>query len=1016
MADQIFKSPGYFDRETDLSSRVVEPTGIPAVIIGTSQKGPAFVPVTLGSFSDFQTKFGDLNTKFPAPYAVQKWLENKSASTFIRVLGAGANSTQSEIDDTRTKGIVKNAGFKISGSAVSSTDKRYQGSVQFLVAKHVVTGSELYGMPMFSDNSSFFTTGSSSEVHLVRGMIMSAYDTRIMILSASETFAGTLDDIATLDNGTASQTYGKFKIAISSSVGSSFASTDGVAGVKILTASLNPSNSDYIGKILNTDPDKFETEKHLLYCDYAVDNEVATISTGSGAIAIISGSANTSATSGDTSLVLRDSFGRFDTRFTTPKTTWFISQPFGQTEHNLFYCESLDDGAFANTKYKISIANIKASADPQNEYGTFALLVRAFDDTDVEPKVIEQYNNLSLDPASDNYIAKVIGDVKISFSFDVVDPDDRRLVVDGKNPNKSKVIRVVMSPQVEKKMTPGLALPFGFRGPELLNTNTFLTDAPGAGGVSGSFVRLAGSGSIDGRLLSAIVPPIPYRFKVTRGEISQSVTFEGYPGPNEVVDNRYFWGIKTERNVNVLNSNVSNEQNTLISSLTKFQGISKLDVLVTGSKTDNFNDNKFTLAKVCLSNVTLADVTGSTETHMREAAYIRNGAVNPSDYTISDTNGTRVSFATLLMKSSTVSTFNKFAEYAKFTTVMFGGWDGVNILDKNASKLNDKASSTEALGGANGSFVSPGFSSNQNGSGKLNSTVFSYRTAVGIATDPFVSQHNLMAIPGIREPFITDEAGTKTRDHSVSMYIMDIPYYDFEGNRVFDGDLNKFVDSGITADRLEARAIDNDHVATYFPNIVITDSASNRKLTVPASVAALAALGYNDRVSFPWYAPAGFNRASLGFVSQTQVKINQPDRDRLTEVKINPIVKFPGEGYVIMAQNTLKQQKSSLSSMNVKRMILDVKMKVVEAGNKILWDQISSQTRSEIVKTYNGILSNVQVKAGLELFKVTCDDTNNTELDATENKINVKIAIKPTGSVEFIAIDFVITNSGVEFV
>ena len=87
MSDQIFKSPGFYDREIDLSARTVEPSGIPAAIVGTSQKGPAFVPVTLGSFADFQSKFGDLNPKFAAPYAVQKWLDNRFAATFVRVLG-----------------------------------------------------------------------------------------------------------------------------------------------------------------------------------------------------------------------------------------------------------------------------------------------------------------------------------------------------------------------------------------------------------------------------------------------------------------------------------------------------------------------------------------------------------------------------------------------------------------------------------------------------------------------------------------------------------------------------------------------------------------------------------------------------------------------------------------------------------------------------------------------------------------------------------------------------------------
>lgn len=1023
MAELIFKSPGFYDREIDLSTRVVQPSGTPAAIIGASLKGPAFVPVTLGSFADFETKFGTVSSKLVAPYAVQKWLDNRFACTFVRVLGAGANSTDSDISDTQTKGIVKNAGFKITGSAVSVTDKRYQGSTQFIVAKHTVTGTEVYGMPMFSDNATFFTTGSATDVYLVRGMIFTANDTRLMVMSASETFVGTLDDVAAIDNGTLSQTYRKFKIVISCSQGSTFGTTDGVSGVKILTASLNPTDSDYIGKILNTDPDKFETARHYLHCDFAVDNELAAIATGTaGAVAIVSGSAGTSTTSGDTSLTMRDAFGRFDTRFTTPRTSWFISQPFGQTEYNLFYVEAQDDGVYANDKFKISIANLRASADPRNEYGTFALLVRDFDDTDAEPKVLEQFNNLTLDPSSDQYIAKVIGDSKLVFSFDVVNPDDRRLSKEGQNKNRSKYIRVVMDPQVTRKMLPGKALPFGFRGPSMLNTNTMLTDALPVGGVSGSIIRFGASGSfgisgsMDDRLLSAVVPPLPYRFKVTRGEVSASSAFEGYPGPNEVVDSRLFWGVKFERNTNVMNPNVANEANPLIAAIAKFQGISKLDVLLTGSTTDTFNSNKFTLARVALSNLTVADVTGSAAQHMKEAAYIRNGTVDPTSYTVADTNGDRVTLATLLMSASNASDFNRFSDFTKFTTILFGGWDGTNILDKNASRLNDKATSGETSGGSNASFVSPGFAVNQNGTGKTNSSIFSYQTAVGIITDPIESQHNLLAIPGIREPFVTDDAAAKTKDHALSMYVMDLPYYDSNGTRIFDGENNRYIDSTETADNFESRVIDNNCVATYFPNVVMDDEINSRKVVVPASVAAMAALGYNDRVAAPWWAPAGFNRAALNFVSLTQVRMNQPDKDRLIDVRINPIVRFPREGYVINSQNTLQQQKSALSSINVKRMILDVKRQIIDIANRIVWDQVSQQTRTEIQKQFSAVLSLVQSKAGIELFKVICDDTNNTVEDANENKMNVQIRLVPTRSVEYIAIDFIVTQSGVQFV
>ena len=97
MAEQTFRSPGFFEQEIDLSARRTSPLGVPAGVIGTAEKGPAFVPITVGSFADFETRFGSLSTDRFGPYAVREFLKHRSAVTFIRVLGAGANETGTDI-------------------------------------------------------------------------------------------------------------------------------------------------------------------------------------------------------------------------------------------------------------------------------------------------------------------------------------------------------------------------------------------------------------------------------------------------------------------------------------------------------------------------------------------------------------------------------------------------------------------------------------------------------------------------------------------------------------------------------------------------------------------------------------------------------------------------------------------------------------------------------------------------------------------------------------------------------
>ena len=90
MAEQTFRSPGFFDAELDQSVvQKLGPSGVPAGLVGASTKGPAFVPVTVRDFATFKQNFGDLDVRYAAPYAANEFLKHRQALTFLRVLGAG---------------------------------------------------------------------------------------------------------------------------------------------------------------------------------------------------------------------------------------------------------------------------------------------------------------------------------------------------------------------------------------------------------------------------------------------------------------------------------------------------------------------------------------------------------------------------------------------------------------------------------------------------------------------------------------------------------------------------------------------------------------------------------------------------------------------------------------------------------------------------------------------------------------------------------------------------------------
>jgi hypothetical protein len=1116
MSEQTFRSPGFFEREIDLSARQVSVSGVPAGFVGTAEQGPAFVPITVGSLLDFQNKFGALHPERYAPYALNEFLKYQTAATYVRLLGAGSNETESDMTATEIYGVVKNSGFvvKPSDSLDPGTGiKLPKGNVRFIVANHEAKDEETSVFPQFSLNDSF---SDVSDMELVRGMVLLASGTSLW-LGTNETDA--------LYSQASSSTNGSFDLVIQDSK------------TKKFNVSLNPKSSNYISKVLNTDPLKFQIENYVLYADFPVEEEIA--STHGKTIKVVSGletfdyfqdgsknykfkfkntginsytietSVGTDATSvtvdilnfkisvhfnnvatidaqdfidlfnlqalntgveltsitnlqnvellnlnymnlalGQQSIPLYDDFiisvrsntdwntqhGRFDTRYSTPRTTSFISQPYGEIEYDLFHFETLSDGSWGNDKFKISIANLRASTDPTNPYGTFEVQVRNYEDVDTNLQILESYPECNLDPESENFIARKIGDYKVYYDFDQVNEKDRRLIVRGKYGNKSSRVRVVISEDLEMDRVPKTALPFGFRGLPVLRLTDDISDN------ASSNLRFA-----EG--FKPMMPPVPFRFKVTRGTMDpMQIGPLGSPGKLERIDARQYWGVLTKRlpAINsILNPNEGSVDNGLVKSYTKFLGISKLENTFTGKQADEYSNNKFTLARIALvenfdtaSGSSLAEkvassINKSASSHMLDSVYYRNGLVNSKNYTISETYVTsapgvnpvtystinRFTLASLLHGDSI--TFNRFTPYAKFTNVFYGGFDGFNVLDKDVVYFKEKSMMLASGGKAADEAVDNGLNPievNKNNSGYAfsNNSINSVLKAVDILTDTMSSNINILAVPGVREDLITQKIMEKVKDYSLALYVMDIPKYSETKSRIFDDSKEK-PDVRSTAEIFEARSIDNNYVATYFPDVIISDLESGRNIRVPASVAAVGTLSFNDRDKAPWYAPAGFNRGSLDFVRNVETRLSSVDRDVLYDARINPIASFPNANFVIFGQKTLQQAKTALDRVNVRRLLLEIKRQIASVANGLLFEPNTSATRARFVSSVTPLLGAIQLQAGIEQFRVIMDDTNNTQDDVDNYRMNGRVVIVPTRAVEFVAIDFIITNSGVNF-
>jgi hypothetical protein len=134
-------------------------------------------------------------------------------------------------------------------------------------------------------------------------------------------------------------------------------------------------------------------------------------------------------------------------------TPWVKSQNISNERYDLFRFVSLGHGEVYNTKFKVGISNVKAAGeDGSTDYSTFTVTIRSFSDTDRRKVVLETFNNVNLDPASPNYIARRIGDRYFTIS------SDGKINEFGDYTPRSKYVRVQVK---EQGSFPVSAAPFG---------------------------------------------------------------------------------------------------------------------------------------------------------------------------------------------------------------------------------------------------------------------------------------------------------------------------------------------------------------------------------------------------------------------------------------------------------------------------------------------------------------------------------------------------------------------------
>jgi hypothetical protein len=228
--------------------------------------------------------------------------------------------------------------------------------------------------------------------------------------------------------------------------------------------------------------------------------------------------------------------------------------------------------------------------------------------------------------------------------------------------------------------------------------------------------------------------------------------------------------------------------------------------------------------------------------------------------------------------------------------------------------------------------------------------------------------------------------------------------------------------AGATATSIQGLVTRDTYLGLYYPSGIASD-LTGMQVAVPPSHMILSTMIYNDKVAYPWFAPAGqrrgiiTNATNIGYINaKTGLFVVDKNNLGLRDVEytnfINPITQFQNIGLLNYGNKNSFDSQSALDRTNVARLINYLRTRLAIAVRPFLFEPNDASTRSQVRAICATLLADVQSKRGVYDYLVVCDTSNNTPERIDRNELWIDIAIEPTKAVEFIYIPIRILNTG----
>ena len=1113
-----FVSPGVFLKEIDNSQLPGQAPGIGPVIIGRTRKGPAMKPYKVKSLEEFERVFGK---PMPGNEGLDPWRQGTDLLAESYLPYAAKAYLSADIDSPVT--VVRLAG-------VPGEDSIAGGD-----GEPGWKATNAYGLFLFASGTHATMAASYPDLELAG--IFYGTDAEFGVKLKGKSLSGSATHTA--EPGTPvlfSEASNRLNLILSGS-------NSRTREVKFL--------AEEIRKDFNTNP--VATNSRIMSpAPATLADEYWLGETFEESIRKFESSITDDHKRAAVVLKLDDEMAEFRSSLhslVASRTGWIISNDTAMdnsaysvdNQQKLFRLIAIQEGSEANSNLIIGIEDIKIPRTGEQGdklYGTFSVVVKRVTSSRIEE--IERFDNCNLNPASDNYVAKMIGDQYMLWSA-----SEKRNKLYGTHPNISEYVRVDMDSLFDGGQGPDNpeSVPFGFLGPVTPLTLTGSREPnpaaglPGvnfSGSTAGRWVSSHPSGSsvlgfsaswaefpivitassddayymgataykrsytsgkattvtreinpgyadhvrrladLDGNILAtdqddgnATSDQTAHAFKFSMDEVVlvpspvNNITTASISRASEVKTAYYSPGSKVEVKavladaINITGHANSDKFTITVPTAAGGDGLVYTVLLDSGAAVESdegvrtygisrqavTDDADLALTIVAAINGVAsgkykygANNLGTAPVHKVQGITAKIGSTSAKITLTMDKAGTTGNVANILAPVTGFETASGLLNIQAFV----GGKDSTSFSGIIAAG----SGSSDALrplaeivrgfhvplaGGFDGTNIREANPFNNNIiKGKSTANHYAYASidrAIELVKNAEAVEHNLALMPGITNDSLTTKLVRACEDRGDSMAIIDLesvyvpPFED--ACTSFDKRIQTTPERASAA--LVKRQLNSSYGATYYPWCKIRDDQSSRDVWVPPSVVALGVMAYTEKRDEVWFAPAGFNRGGLNQgnagvpVLQVSEQLLSRDRDTLYEANINPIASFVSEGLVVFGQKTLQSTQSALDRINVRRLLIFIKKIVSRISNNLLFEQNVQETWNRFINAVVPELQSIKTRFGLSDFKVVLDDTTTTPDLVDRNIMYAKIFLKPARSIEFIAVDFVITNTGASF-